>query len=170
MVITHTLKTGDHIVCVDDVYGGTGRFFRRLAVEVYGMQVDFVDMTDLKNLKNAFKKNTKLVWIETPTNPTLKTIDIAAVAKICKEKKVVSVVDNTFLSPYFQNPLKLGADIVVHSGTKYLCGHSDLVMGFAITNNKEIYDKLAFYSMSTGPVPNAMDCYFALRSLKTLSL
>lgn len=108
--------------------------------------------------------------METPTNPTLKTIDIAAAAKICKEKKVMSVVDNTFLSPYFQNPLKLGADMVVHSGTKYLCGHADLVMGFVITNNKEIYDKLFFYGFAIGPVPGPFDCYMALRSLKTLKV
>lgn len=100
--------------------------------------------------------------METPTNPTLKTIDIAAAAKICKDKKVMSVVDNTFLSPYFQNPLKLGADMVVHSGTKYLCGHADLVMGFVITNNKEIYDKLFFYGFAIGPVPGPFDCYMAL--------
>jgi len=97
-------------------------------------------------------------------------MDIAAVAKICKEKGVLSVVDNTFLSPYFQNPLKLGADIVIHSGTKYLCGHADLVMGFIITNNKEVFDRLFFYAYAIGPVPSPFDCYLALRSLKTLAV
>lgn len=170
MIITHLLKSGDHIVCVDDVYGGTGRFFRRIASEIYGMSVDFVDMTNLDNLKKAIKKNTKLVWLETPTNPTLKCIDIQEATKICKKAGVISVVDNTFLSPVFQQPLKLGADIVMHSGTKYLAGHADVVMGFVITNNKEIYDKLFFYGYAIGPVPSPFDCYLVLRSLKTLKI
>ena len=170
MIITHLLKSGDHIVCVDDVYGGTGRFFRRIAAEVYGMTVDFVDMTNLDNLKKAIKKNTKLVWLETPTNPTLKVIDIKAATKICKDRGVISVVDNTFLSPYFQQPLKLGADIVIHSATKYLGGHADIVMGFVITNNKELFDKIFFYGFAIGPVPSPFDCYLVLRSLKTLKV
>mgnify|MGYP000866603856 FL=1 len=101
MIIAHLLKSGDHIVLVDDVYGGTGRFFRRIASEIYGMTCDFVDMTNMDNLKKAIKKNTKLVWLETPTNPTLKCIDIQAATKICKERGVLTVVDNTFLSPVF---------------------------------------------------------------------
>lgn len=162
MIIAHLLKSGDHIILVDDVYGGTGRFFRRIAGETYGMTYDFVDMTDMNNLKKAIKKNTKLVWLETPTNPTLKCIDIQAATKICREKGIMTVVDNTFLSPVFQQPLSLGADIVLHSGTKYLGGHADVVMGFIITNDSKLFEKIYFYGFAIGPIPSPFDCYLVL--------
>jgi len=137
-------KAGDHIISVNDVYGGTNRYFNRVANPI-GFQSTFVDMSDLNNVKAAFKPNTKMVWIETPTNPTLRLVDIQGLAKLVKQHPgVILVVDNTFLSPYFQNPLALGADIVVHSVTKYLNGHSDVVMGVAVTSNAEIFEKLKF--------------------------
>lgn len=126
------------------------------------MTYDFVDMTDMNNLKKAIKKNTKLVWLETPTNPTLKCIDIQAATKICREKGIMTVVDNTFLSPVFQQPLSLGADIVLHSGTKYLGGHADVVMGFIITNDSKLFEKIYFYGFAIGPIPSPFDCYLVL--------
>lgn len=170
LMVAHMCKSGDHILACDDVYGGTGRYFRTSAVAVYNMQADFVDMTDLKLVEKAIKKNTKVVWLESPTNPLLKVFDIRAIAKICKKKGAVLVVDNTFQSPVFQNPLALGADIVVHSATKYLAGHSDVVMGFLCTNSKELFDKLNFSAFSIGPVPSPFDCYLVMRSLKTLKI
>lgn len=170
MLVTHLLKAGDHILAVDDVYGGTGRFFRRIAGPVYGMESSFVDMTDLEFVRNSFQENTKLVWLETPTNPLLKCFDIQAISEICKEKGVIFVVDNTFMTPYNQQPLDLGADIVVHSATKYLGGHSDVVMGAIATNNKDLFDQLYFFLYAIGPATSPMDCYLVLRSLKTLSV
>lgn len=166
--LLHMLKTGDHVVCIDDVYGGTQRYFRRIATEVSGMTFDFVDFNTPGELEAAFKPNTKLVWMETPTNPTLKISDIAATAKLAHEKGAILVVDNTFMSPYFQNPLTLGADIVMHSVTKYINGHSDVVMGVVATNDAAIHEKLRFLQNSLGAVPGPMDCYLALRGLKTL--
>jgi cystathionine gamma-lyase len=171
LIICHLLKTGDHIVCGDDVYGGTGRFFRECAEKVYGMEVTFVDTNDTEALSAAIaKENTKLVWLESPTNPLLKVTDIAAVSELTKDKDIILVVDNTFQTPYFQQPLSLGADIVIHSATKYLAGHSDVIMGFAITNNTEIYDKMFYLTYSIGPVPGPFDCYLVQRSLKTLAV
>lgn len=168
--IISTLKTGDGIITGDDIYGGTNRLFRNLAVNM-GIEVTFVDMTDLKNLEKAMKPNVKLVWLETPTNPIMKVIDIKGVAEIVHSKSEASlVVDNTFLSAYFQRPLDLGADIVMYSLTKYMNGHSDVVMGSIATNNQEIYDKLKYYQNATGIVPSPFDCYLVNRSLKTLSL
>ena len=143
MIVTHLLSSGDHIICGDDVYGGTNRYFRRVT-PTYNMEVDFVDMRDHKLVEASFKKNTKLLWLETPTNPLLKVFDIAAIAEICKEKGVLLAVDNTFMTPYFQQPLGLGADIVVHSMTKYIGGHADVCMGFVATNNADIAQKLQF--------------------------
>ena len=170
VLVTHLLKTGDHIICVDDVYGGTGRYFRKMAVPIYGMEVDFVDMTSMDSLRAGIKENTKLCWIETPTNPTLKVMDIQAIAEVCKEKGIILVVDNTFQTPYFQRPLTLGADIVIHSATKYIGGHSDFVMGFILTNNEELYHQMYLFGYSLGPIPGPMDCYLALRSIKTLGV
>lgn len=172
-------KAGDHIISVNDVYGGTNRYFNRVAGPI-GFESTFVDMSDLNNVKAAFKPNTKLVWIETPTNPTLRLVDIRGLAELVKQHPgVILVVDNTFLSPYFQNPLALGADIVVHSVTKYLNGHSDVVMGVAITNTKEIYEKLKFLqNCKQNPSPlatfrsgfGADQCSFSFLSLFSLSL
>jgi cystathionine gamma-lyase len=168
--IISTLKTGDGIITGDDVYGGTNRLFRNLAVNM-GIEVQFVDMTNLKNLEAAIKPNTKLVWLESPTNPLMKVIDIKGVANIVHSKtKAFLVVDNTFLSAYFQRPLDLGADIVMYSLTKYMNGHSDVVMGSIATNSDELHDKLRYYQNATGIVPSPFDCYLVNRSLKTLSL
>jgi cystathionine gamma-lyase len=169
-LIVHLLKTGDHILSVDDIYGGTGRYFRQVAVPTYGMEVDFIDMTDLDFVRESIKENTKMVWLETPTNPLLKCFDIQAIAEICKEKNLILVVDNTFMTPYNQKPLDLGADIVVQSVTKYLGGHSDVVMGAIATSNKDLYDKLYFNLYAIGPATSPFDCYLVLRSIKTLGI
>lgn len=170
LTIMNTLSSGDHILCVDDVYGGTQRYMRRILNEKQGIKVDFVDFGDLNIVRKNIKPNTKIVWAETPTNPTLKICDIAAIAKICKEKKTLLVVDNTFFTPYLQNPLDLGADMVVHSITKYIGGHSDVVMGAIMLNDKEMYDKLFFASKSIGSGASPFDCYLALRGSKTLAV
>lgn len=164
----HMLKSGDHVVCIDDVYGGTQRYFRRIATPTCAMTFDFIDFNVEGELERTIKPNTKLVWIETPTNPTLKITDIEAVARITKAHGITLVVDNTFMSPYFQNPLDLGADIVMHSVTKYINGHSDVVMGVVVTNSDELHDKMRFLQNSLGAVPSPFDCYMALRGLKTL--
>lgn len=148
--IISTLKSGDGIITGDDIYGGTNRLFRNLAPSM-GIDVQFVDLTDLKNLEKAIKPNVKLVWMETPTNPIMKVIDIKAVAEIVHAKtKAFLVVDNTFLSAYFQRPLDLGADIVMYSLTKYMNGHTDVVMGSAATNSDELHEKLRYYQNATG--------------------
>jgi cystathionine gamma-lyase len=166
--ISNLLSTGSHIVSVNDVYGGTYRYFTKVASNL-GIRVSFVDLYDPENLRSAMTPQTKMVWIETPTNPTLRLVDIAAVAKIVHEVPGrLLVVDNTFLSPFFQRPLSLGADIVVHSVTKYLNGHSDAVMGIALTNSDDLYTRLKFLQNSIGAVPSAFDCFLANRGLKTL--
>lgn len=144
--VINLLNHGDHIVCSDDVYGGTIRYIRQIAVKKYGMEVDSVDLTDVQNLEKAIKPNTKMVWFESPSNPLLKVVDIAAVVQTAKRAnpEIVVVVDNTFMTPYFQRPLSLGADIAVHSITKYINGHSDIIMGAAITNNDEFQQHLHF--------------------------
>lgn len=168
--IMNLLSAGDHVLCIDDVYGGTQRYLRKILHERQGVELDLVDFTDINVFKNALKPNTKIVWAETPTNPTLKIFDIKAVAQVCKEKKVLLVVDNTFLTPYLQNPLDLGADIVVHSITKYIGGHSDVVMGAIMLNDKELYDRLFFVIKSIGSGASPFDCYLALRGSKTLAI
>ncbi len=165
--ILHTLKSGDHVVCCDDVYGGTFRLFERV-YRAMGLDFTFVDMSDLSKVEAAFKPSTKLVWIETPTNPTLKLVDIEKVSGIARKKGAISVVDNTFMSSYFQKPLSLGADIVMHSVTKYMNGHSDVVGGALITSNAELYERLKFYQNAVGAVPAPMDCFLVMRGLKTL--
>jgi len=164
------LSSGDHVISCDDVYGGTQRYMRRIASEKHKIDFDFVDLTDLDVVKKAIRKNTKLIWIETPTNPTLKCGDIQKLCQIAKEHGILTVVDNTFASPYLQSPLLLGADMVVHSCTKYIGGHTDLLMGAICLNDKELYDKLLFTAKSFGPSPSPFDCYNALRSLKTLKI
>ncbi|MBS1961053.1 MAG: cystathionine gamma-synthase [Bdellovibrionales bacterium] len=165
--ILHTLKTGDHIVCCDDVYGGTYRLFEKVYRQL-GFDFTFVDMTDPSKVEAAIRPTTKLVWMETPTNPTLKLVDIAKIAEIARKKGVLSVVDNTFMSAYFQKPLALGADVVVHSVTKYMNGHSDVVGGALVTSNDALYEKLKFYQNAVGAVPAPMDCFLVMRGLKTL--
>jgi cystathionine beta-lyase/cystathionine gamma-synthase len=163
------LKSGDHVVACDDVYGGTFRLFRRV-LENYQLQFTFVDMTDLEATARAVKPTTRMLWIESPTNPTMKVVNIAAIVKFAKEKQVWTVVDNTFASPYLQQPLAIGADICVHSTTKYLGGHSDVVGGAIITSNDEIHERLKFLQNAAGAVPGAFDCWLVLRGIKTLAL
>ncbi|KAM4629684.1 cystathionine gamma-lyase-like [Polymixia lowei] len=171
MTITHMLKAGDGIVCMDDVYGGTNRYFQRIAAEV-GLDVTFVDCTKLEQLEAALKPNTKLVWIETPTNPTMKVVDIKACSDIVhkRNKDIVVVVDNTFMSAYFQRPLALGADICMYSATKYMNGHSDVVMGLVSVNREDLYERLKFLQNALGAVPSPFDCFLCNRGLKTLHL
>ncbi len=165
----YLLKSGDHLVVSDDVYGGTYRFFTQV-MDKFQITTDFVNTADLEAIKKAFRPNTKMVWLETPTNPLLKLSDIAAVSQIAHEHKAYVVVDNTFMTPYFQKPLSLGADIVVHSATKYLGGHSDVIGGALITNDRSIYETMKFHQKSVGAVPGPFDCWLTLRGLKTLSV
>ncbi|KAJ3182252.1 hypothetical protein HDU85_003294 [Gaertneriomyces sp. JEL0708] len=169
--VANLVPTGGHIVSVNDTYGGTYRYFTNVAKN-NGVLVDFVDLFDPNNLKTVLKPNTRMVWLETPTNPTLRLCDIRAIADIvhAHSPETILVVDNTFMSPYFQNPLLLGADIVVHSVTKYINGHSDVVMGAAVTNSDTLYQRLSFLQNSIGGVPSAFDCFLANRGLKTLHL
>ncbi|KAI3629895.1 hypothetical protein MIR68_011330 [Amoeboaphelidium protococcarum] len=175
--VLHLLDAGTHLISVNDVYGGTFRYFTKVAPK-NGVNVSFVDMSDPQNVKGAVKEETRMVWVETPTNPTLRLVDIKAVAEVVANvnagrqecKKIILVVDNTFMSPYFQQPLNLGADIVVHSVTKYINGHSDAVMGVLVTRNQQLYDQLKFMQNSIGAVPSAFDCFLANRGLKTLHL
>jgi cystathionine gamma-lyase len=165
--IMKTLKPGDHVVSTNDLYGGTYRLFTQV-FQPYGIEFSFVDMTRKSEIEQAVKKNTRLIWIETPTNPLLRIIDIEAAANIAKKTGALSVVDNTFASPYLQRPLDLGADAVMHSTTKYLGGHSDAIGGAVATSNKELMEKLRFQVKTTGAVPGPMDCYLILRGIKTL--
>ncbi|XP_053248042.1 cystathionine gamma-lyase isoform X1 [Podarcis raffonei] len=168
--IAHLLKAGDTVVCTDDVYGGTNRYFRSIASEM-GLKSIFVDCTKLENLKAAITPETKLVWIETPTNPTLKVVDIQGCADIVhKHKGVILAVDNTFMSAYFQRPLSLGADICMYSATKYMNGHSDVVMGLVSVNDDKLHERLRFLQYSLGAVPSPFDCYLCNRGLKTLQI
>jgi cystathionine gamma-lyase len=164
------LNHGDHVICCDDVYGGTQRYMRKIQEEKGNLKFTFVDMTKVENVEKAIQPNTKLIWVETPTNPTLKICDIEAICKLAKEKEILSVVDNTFPSPYLQSPLLQGADICVNSVTKYIGGHSDVVMGTLTLNDAKLYEKLRFLSKSFGGVPGPFDCYLALRGLKTLKV
>ena len=164
------LKQGDHLLCIDDVYGGTQRYLRQVFTPNTHIEWDMIDFTDLKLVKSSFKKNTKLVWIESPTNPTLKCTDISAIAKMCAEKGALLAIDNTFMSPVLQNPLTLGADIVMHSITKYIGGHSDIVAGCLMFNCGDLYDKLYFNIKSMGTMISPFDAWVALRGTKTLKL
>lgn len=163
------LNPGDHVVCADDVYGGTYRLFE-LVLKRYGIDFSWVDMTDAANVRAAMRPNTKMVWIETPTNPMLNLVDLTAVAEIGRKAGATVVVDNTFASPYLQQPLALGADIVVHSTTKYIGGHSDVVGGMAVTNNQAHYEKIKYHQNAVGGVPGAFDCWLTLRGVKTLAV
>ncbi|MCH8549051.1 MAG: cystathionine gamma-synthase [Balneolaceae bacterium] len=165
--VIKTLRPGDHVISTNDLYGGTYRLFTQV-FEPYGIEFTFVDMTRTEEIEKAVKKNTKLIWIETPTNPLLRIIDIKAAAKIAHKAGALSVVDNTFASPYLQQPLELGADAVMHSTTKYLGGHSDVIGGAVATSNKELMEKLRFQVKTSGAVPGPMDCYLTLRGIKTL--
>ncbi len=167
--VVKLLRPGDEVITGDDLYGGSYRMFTKVFAN-FGIKFHFVDMTQAENIRKYINTNTKLIWVETPTNPTMQIIDIEAVVKIAKEHKLISAVDNTFASPYLQNPLELGADIVMHSVTKYLGGHSDVVMGALITNNDSIFEQLAFIHNSCGATPGPMDCFLVMRGIKTLHL
>ncbi len=163
------VKSGDHLVVTDNVYGGTYRLME-LIFKNYGLDFSWVDTSDIKNIENAIKKNTKIVYIETPTNPMLSLTDIQATAKICKAQNLICVVDNTFMTPYFQKPLELGADIVLHSTTKYLNGHCDIIGGMLITNDEMIHERLRYLQNAIGAVPSPFDCWLTLRATKTLAV
>ncbi|MCH8906396.1 MAG: PLP-dependent transferase [Candidatus Heimdallarchaeota archaeon] len=163
------LNKGDHVICGDDVYGGTYRFFDKV-MKKFGVSYDFVDLADPENLRATIKENTKMVWLETPTNPLLKISDLSALAEISKEHDLISIVDNTFASPFLQNPIDQGIDVVVHSSTKYLGGHSDLVGGIVATNDEEFTEKLKFLQNSAGAIPSPFDCWLLMRGIKTLAL
>ena len=168
-VVMALLKSGDHVLAGDDMYGGTFRLFDKV-IRNQGIGFDFVDLTQPETLDQYVLPSTRLIWLETPTNPTLKLADIRSIAKWAKKHNILTVVDNTFMSPYFQKPLLLGADMVVHSATKYIGGHSDMVGGAVVTSSSDLAQKLAFYSNSMGPVASPFDSFLALRSLKTLPL
>ncbi len=161
------LKTGDEVIAGTDMYGGTYRLFTKV-FEKLGIVFRFVDMQDVKNISPLINANTKLIWLETPTNPLMNITDITAVAAIAKQHKLLVCVDNTFASPYLQNPLDLGADIVMHSVTKYLGGHSDVIQGSLIMNDTALKDQLYFIQKSSGAVPGPQDCFLVLRGIKTL--
>ena len=164
-----TLKPGDHVVLGDDVYGGTYRLLARVMKE-WGLSFDTVDLADEARLRSSLRDETTIVWLETPTNPFLKVIDVERVAAVAHEAGARCVVDNTFATPYLQRPLELGADVVVHSVTKYLGGHSDLVGGAIATNEDDLAERLAFLQNAVGAVPGPMDCFLALRGVKTLAV
>ena len=163
------LTPGDHILVCDDVYGGTGRLFRRLFAK-YNLEFEFLDMTDLASVKAAVKKNTRMIWVETPTNPLLKIVDIAAMAQIARQASARLVVDNTFASPVFQSPLLLGADVVVHSTTKYIGGHSDIIGGALMTSDSALFEEAKFVQFAAGAVPGPIESFMLLRSIKTLAV
>ena len=163
------LKPGDEVIAMDDLYGGTYRMFARIYQD-FGIKFHFADMTNLAKLESLINTNTKLVWVETPTNPLMKLADIAKVAKITKKHNLLFAVDNTFATPYLQKPLDLGADIVMHSATKYLGGHSDVIAGALIVKDKDLGEKLHFAQFATGGTLGPMDSYLVLRGIKTLHL
>jgi len=161
------LEPGDEVIAANDMYGGTYRLFMKV-FEKFGLKFHYVNMQDANNILPLINKNTKLIWTETPTNPLINIVDIGAVAAIARQHKLLLAVDNTFATPYLQNPLDLGADIVMHSATKYLGGHSDVIQGCLVMNDKELREKLYFIQKSSGAVPGPMDCFLVMRGLKTL--
>jgi cystathionine beta-lyase/cystathionine gamma-synthase len=167
--VMQLLKPGDHTVAVDDLYGGSYRLFRRV-LEPMGLSFSFVDGTDLSAVEKSLTDRTRMVWVESPTNPLLKLVDIEAVSKLAHARQALLVVDNTFMSPYFQRPLSLGADIAVHSATKYLGGHSDVIGGTLVVNRDDLFERLAFLQNAVGGVPGPMDAWLVLRGLKTLAI
>lgn len=163
------LKPGDEVIAANDMYGGTYRLFSKI-YEKFGIVFHYVDMSSMSNISAKINSNTKLIWAETPTNPLMNIADIKAIATLAKENKLLLCVDNTFASPALQNPLTLGADIVMHSATKYLSGHSDVIQGALIINDKALRDELYFIQKSCGAVPGPMDCFLVLRGIKTLGI
>jgi cystathionine gamma-lyase len=167
--VIQLLDAGDHVIAGDDIYGGTFRLFDKV-MSRRGHRFSYVDPRDLNAIEAAFEPTTKLVWLETPTNPMLKLGDIAAIAAMCKQRGVLLAVDNTFMTPVFQRPFELGADLVVHSTTKYIGGHSDVVGGAVLMRSADLHERLYFIQNSCGAVPGPQDCYLTLRGIKTLAL
>jgi cystathionine beta-lyase/cystathionine gamma-synthase len=167
--VLQLLRPGDHVVACDDVYGGTFRILDKLFVPL-GIEVSFVDMTDANNVARALRPSTRLLWVETPTNPLLKIVDIARLAALARARRVMLAVDNTFATPVLQRPLELGAQLCVHSTTKYLNGHADVVGGAVVTDDAELAGRLRFVQNAAGAVPSPFDCYLVLRGIKTLPL
>lgn len=165
--LLHTLRPGDHVVCGDDVYGGTFRLFDKV-MKPLGIEASFIDLTNLERVRAEIRPSTKMLWLETPTNPMLKVFDIAKIAEIAKDAKLTFVVDNTFATPILQQPLTLGATAVIHSTTKYINGHSDVVGGAIVTSDDALAERLRFLQNAIGAVPAPFDCYMVLRGLKTL--
>jgi cystathionine gamma-lyase len=163
------LNPGDEVITSNDLYGGSYRMFKRV-FEKYGIKFHFLDLTDVKNIEGALNEKTRLFWLETPTNPLMNIVDIKAFTDIARKRNILTAVDNTFASPYLQNPLDLNADIVMHSVTKYLGGHSDVVMGALVVNDEKLYQELAFIHNSCGAVPGPQDSFLVLRGIKTLHL
>jgi cystathionine beta-lyase/cystathionine gamma-synthase len=167
--ITSMLKAGDHVVCGNNLYGGTPRLFNQVWAD-FGLEFAYVDTSDAENVRRAIRKNTRMVFIETPTNPLMALTDIAAVSAVCRPKKIDVVVDNTFMSPYFQQPIALGADMVVHSTTKFLNGHSDGLGGVVVCTRAEQAEKLAFLQKAAGAILSPFECWLILRGVKTLAV
>lgn len=165
----YLLTSGSHVIVSENVYGGTYRYFTKVASK-YDIEVDFLDLSNIENLEKAIKENTRMIWIETPSNPLLKITDLEKVSAMAKKFNIVTVADNTFMTPYYQNPLEWGIDIVVHSCSKYLAGHSDVLAGAIITSNEEIYNVMKFHQSAVGAVPGPFDCYLLLRGIKTLAV
>jgi cystathionine gamma-lyase len=170
--ILHLLKSGDEVICIDDVYGGTQRYFRKISNIQHNVVYSFIPFDDVEIIQKSLNVNTKMVWFESPTNPTLKTVDIEKVVQVVKKynKDIIIVCDNTFMSPCNCKPLDLGVDIVMESATKYIGGHSDIIMGLSATNDKELQDRLYFIHKSIGAVPSPFDCFLAIRGIKTLAI
>jgi cystathionine gamma-lyase/cystathionine beta-lyase/cystathionine gamma-lyase/homocysteine desulfhydrase len=166
--IASMLKTGDHVVCGNDLYGGTPRLFNQVLTN-FGLEFSYVDTSDAENVERAIRKNTRIVYVETPTNPLMRLSDLAEISKICRRKKIELVVDNTFMSPYFQQPLALGADMVVHSTTKFLNGHSDGLGGVVVCSRADQAEKLAFLQKCAGAILSPFECWLVLRGVKTLA-
>jgi cystathionine gamma-lyase len=167
--VVKLLEPGDEVISTNDLYGGTYRIFTKIFAK-YGIRFHFVPMTDLEAVRSKVNSKTRLIWVETPTNPMLNVVDIAAMAQIAKGCGAILAVDNTFATPFLQNPLNLGADLVMHSVTKYLAGHSDVVMGALVTSDNGLHERLAFIQNSCGATPGPMDCFLVLRGIKTLHL
>jgi cystathionine beta-lyase/cystathionine gamma-synthase len=166
--IASMLKSGDHVVCGNDLYGGTPRLFNQVWAD-FGLEFSYVDTSDADNVERAIRKNTRMVYVETPTNPLMRLSDLAAISKICRRKKIQLAVDNTFMTPYFQQPIALGADMVVHSTTKFLNGHSDGLGGVVVCTTAEQGEKLAFLQKAAGAILSPFECWLVLRGVKTLA-
>jgi len=168
--VLNLLKSGDHVIAMDDLYGGTFRLFDKVLKQSANLKFSFVDMTEFSEIEKHIKPNTRMIWIETPSNPMLKVVDLAAIIYIAKKHNLIAVVDNTFATPILQRPLELGFDIVVHSATKYLNGHSDMIGGIAVTRENSLSEKMAFLQNSLGAVQGPFDAFLAMRGVKTLHL